>query len=450
MSKTFCPIPWIMLATRTNGDVRLCCQTNQGPTQGILKNSAGAIYNLGSSEISDTRNAPLACEIRRDMLSGKRHLECLRCSREEDSGLISRRLQEIEMWKDDFGLKDAKKITKKNGEIPHDFESIYYDLRLGNLCNLKCRMCYPTDSSGWYDEFRSVYGRNNFNDTHGKVEIVTNLDGGLSAANDDYDWCQKKSFWKDLENKIKFIKHIYIVGGEPLLIKRHELFLRKCIELGQAEKIRIEYNSNITTITDDLLELWSHFKEIRIGASIDGFDKVNEYIRYPSKWGKIKNNLEKLDKVPGNFKVWIATTVMVYNIYYLPEFIKWKLNKHFLRINPLTHPKPFLALHPLHAPKCLNIKILPPKAKEEVAKKLESLYPWFEEWASKNHPDLKKRLTRKLKETITGYINYMNQDDWSRELPRFWEITRKLDKLRGQNIEKDLPELYEIIKDTEE
>ena len=28
MSKTFCPLPWIHLATRPNGDVRVCCTAN--------------------------------------------------------------------------------------------------------------------------------------------------------------------------------------------------------------------------------------------------------------------------------------------------------------------------------------------------------------------------------------------------------------------------------------
>ena len=28
MTKTFCPLPWIHLATRPNGDIRLCCTSN--------------------------------------------------------------------------------------------------------------------------------------------------------------------------------------------------------------------------------------------------------------------------------------------------------------------------------------------------------------------------------------------------------------------------------------
>jgi len=43
----------------------------------------------------------------------------------------------------------------------------------------------------------------------------------------------------------------------------------------------------------------------------------------------------------------------------------------------------------------------------------------------------------------------MNQEDLSEYLPKFWHLTRKLDEIRGQSIEKTLPELYELIKDSE-
>jgi len=448
MSKTFCPIPWIMLATRTNGDVRVCCQANQGKAHGLLVGRKGQPYNLMRDKILDSRNAKLACEIRKKMLEGKRHPECVRCWREEDSGMLSRREQELEMWQDIFDINEAKKITRKDGEIPQNLEPIYYDLRLGNLCNLKCRMCFPTDSSGWYDEYYDVYKDNYFYDTHGKVQLISR-ENKWQARNNDYDWCLKENFWRDLELKIKYIRHIYIVGGEPLLIKRHYDFLEKCLDMGVATNIKLEYNTNITVINDRILQLWSNFKEVRIGASVDAYGRINEYIRYPSQWEVIEKNLKRIDMMEGNVKAWIACTVMIYNVLYLPEFIKWKLESNFQRINPPTRPKPFLTLHPLHTPPYLNIKALPLKAKQEIEKKYLSFCDWYDEYVNQTNPENKERLVRILRQTLKGYINYMNQADWSHELKRFWEITRQLDRLRNQRIEEYLPELYELIKYTE-
>ncbi len=448
MNNTFCPIPWLMLATRTNGDVRVCCQANQGKTHGLLTDNHGRPYNLKRNTILDSRNAPLACEMRKKMIEGERHPECLRCWREEDSGMLSRREQEIELWQEVFGLNEARKITGKRGEIPADFEPIYYDLRLGNLCNLKCRMCFPTDSSGWYSEYNDIYEDDYFYDTHGKVQLVKRSNG-WQAKNNDYDWCLRENFWQDLESKIGNIRHIYIVGGEPLLIRRHYEFLEKCIALGYAKNIKLEYNTNITTISDEILKLWASFKEVRIGASVDGYGKIDEYIRYPSKWETIERNLQKIDKMEGNVLAWIACTVMIYNVYYIPDFIKWKLESNFKRINPITRPKPFLTLHPLHTPPYFNIKALPLNAKKAVANKYRDFYDWYDEYISHQTVENKELLRKKLRHTLDGYINYMNKADWTRELNRFWEVTRRLDESRNQNIEEFLPELYRLIGKSE-
>ena len=43
----------------------------------------------------------------------------------------------------------------------------------------------------------------------------------------------------------------------------------------------------------------------------------------------------------------------------------------------------------------------------------------------------------------------MYAKDFSEFMPQFWEATRRLDKIRGHSIEESIPELYELIKDTE-
>lgn len=449
MQKNFCPIPWIMFAIRTNGDVRLCCQANQGPTRAVFTKKDGSVYNLKNELISDSKNADLAKEVRLAMLKGERHEECIRCWREEDSGMRSRRMDEISTWKDIFTYEDAVKLTDKEGEVPENHEAIYYDLRLGNLCNLKCRTCACTDSSGWYNEQKKVYDKEYFFDTHGRVDLIQDSAGNWEPKNKDYDWSISSKFWEDLESKIKHIKHIYIVGGEPLLIKNHLKFLKKCVGQNCAKNMRLEYNTNITVLSDEILDIWKSFKEVRIGASIDGYGKINDYIRYPSRWENVLKNLKKIDEAEGNFKVWIAFTVQAYNIFYLPEVIKWKLNSNFKRVNNLDFPKPFLTFHPLHTPPYLNVKILPLNIKKKIEEKFNDFYSWLDKWAEDNCPEKQERLSKKIRETLGAYINYMNKEDTSELMLEFWRFTRKLDMLRNQKIEDSLPEFFELIKKTE-
>ena len=103
-----------------------------------------------------------------------------------------------------------------------------------------------------------------------------------------YNWSDDPQLWTQIEKHIHTLRRVYIVGGEPLLIKSHYEFLKKCIEQNVSHKLNIEYNSNITEIPNKVWSLWRQFKNITFHISLDGFGKVNDLIRYPSQWEKIK------------------------------------------------------------------------------------------------------------------------------------------------------------------
>src|SRR5210317_397929 len=95
---TLCPIPWMSQSYRANGDIRVCCQAQHGPTGGILKSEDGKVLNARDSDLNEIRNAPIEKQIRQDMMAGKWHAECQRCKTEEDSGMVSRRVIENRLW----------------------------------------------------------------------------------------------------------------------------------------------------------------------------------------------------------------------------------------------------------------------------------------------------------------------------------------------------------------
>ena len=131
-----CPIPWMFQAVRNNGDVRICCQANVTSNQGVVRKSDGTSYNAGRDNMDEARNGELMKIVRKNILEGRWSEECGRCKKEEDAGLQSRRQYEQE-W--GFKLEDAIKITQEDGTIKtDDTPLVYYDLRFGNLCNLKC------------------------------------------------------------------------------------------------------------------------------------------------------------------------------------------------------------------------------------------------------------------------------------------------------------------------
>ena len=146
MTATFCPVPWNFQAIQNNGVVRVCCQMNAASTsRGTLRKSDGSVYNAAVDDLTEARNASLIKEVRKDMMEGKWHTECVRCMHEEQSGLSSRRKMELTNWPT-VRAETVAEHTAEDGTIDTDFPVEYYDLRFGNLCNLACRMCGPTDS----------------------------------------------------------------------------------------------------------------------------------------------------------------------------------------------------------------------------------------------------------------------------------------------------------------
>ena len=77
----------------------------------------------------------LSKNIRQDFKDGKQLEACKNCWKEEEAGIQSKRQRENFFWKD----------------TPHDRLTVM-DLKLGNICNSKCRICSSFASSQWAAE----------------------------------------------------------------------------------------------------------------------------------------------------------------------------------------------------------------------------------------------------------------------------------------------------------
>lgn len=438
MSKTFCPIPWIFQAVRNNGDIRVCCQANVTPNQGVVRHADGRSYNAGHDSMEEARNGELMKIVRKNMIEGHWSHECGRCESEEAAGLDSRRIYELRNWPR-MTYEAAVKATEEDGTIdPKKVPVVYFDLRFGNLCNLACRMCGPTDSHTWYDQWLGYHGGDGYKDTHGYVKLQKNSKGRLFT--NDYDWHRDENFWDYLERMIPQINHVYLAGGEPMMIERHFEFLRKCIELDRAKSMIIEYNTNMTNLPAKVLKLWESFKQVRVGASIDGMGKVVEYQRWPLKWDQAYKNLQKLDETPSNVFPWLAFTVTAYNIFHLPEFMLWKLKESgFKKINSTKH-RPVITHHVAHGPKRANIRLLPTKLKLEVIK-------YYNEYRVKVAQDneISPEVKVKFNQILDGVVKYMEADNYEDKVDEFIKFTNYLDDQRQQSIVDVVPQYKELF-----
>lgn len=443
---TYCPLPWIFQAIRNNGQVRICCQANVSETRGLLKKEDGETYNAASDDMDASRNSQLMKDARVDMLSGKWPTSCTRCQSEEASGLRSRRIYENQAWEHRFGVDWARNNTELDGTIDAKaVHPIYFDIRLGNKCNLKCRMCGPTDSDMWYGDYHETISES-FSDTQGEVKI-SKTGNKWTVSDNSYDWHENEVFWDYLKTHAEWIEHLHIVGGEPLLIENHYKALEYLCEKGYSKKITLEYNTNLMVLPQKALDLWKNFAQVKIGVSLDGFNEVNDYIRSPSKWSIIVKNLHRLNSASPNLTMWLSATIQIYNIYNITDLIRFKLESDLTRFNS-TMRLPFITSHVLHHPKYLNVRVLPAQCKRKVQRKFDDFKLWFAKWSQDNIEDPKRReaMAAKLDDLLRSYIDYMNKEDWSHLMPKFLDYTYKLDAIRKQSFAHVLPELASDIE----
>ena len=446
MACTFCPLPWNSINMRNNGDLRICCNTNSySPQKGIMKKQDGTPYNAGKDDWNEARNAEMLKEVRQSMMKGEWHPECERCRQEEINGIKSRREYENEDWGKWFGnvnLESVKEHTAEDGTIdPKKVPVDFIDIRYGNFCNLKCRMCGPTDSHKWYDDFVKITGKTEYKDTHEKIKLTKNAKGKWHT--NQYDWFQSNNrYWSNFEQYAPNAKKLYIVGGEPLIIKEHQESLERLVASGKSKNIQLEYNSNLTMVPDRLVYLWEQFKQIRIGVSIDGTGSVFNYQRTPAKFDAVYKNMMTLqtnDRI--NLKAWFAFTVTPYNVFHMPEFMKWKLVESGLtKFNPLTGMRPVITHHMCHSPKYFNVKVLPPDLKEQV----KQYYQEHKDWVMTT--EFEDKVKNNFVKVLNGVEKFMMSEDYSTEwLPHFIDQTKRLDEVRGQNILDIVPQYKDLF-----
>lgn len=446
-SPSFCVLPWIHLATRPNGDMRICCVANASGadsgdyTVGLVKKENGEPANFGTDLPTEAFNNDYMKSVRKTMLKGEVPASCLKCYEEEQQGIASKRIWETGTWhlQEQIDIKELIAETAEDGEIPYNLK--YLDLRLGHTCNLKCIMCSPHDSSMWVPEHKKVFP------IFQSPLIKKQMDWKPESFN-NY-WHENPKFWEQVFEQIPNIRQLYFAGGEPLLIKEHKMFLQEIIRRGYADKIGLRYNTNGILVNDEIIEIWEQFKKVKVGISLDAIgDRVN-YIRYPTDWSVVEQNLWRLENTSDKIQTNIALAIQILNIKHVPEFIKWKVRSGFKKLNfdknaaGQTVGGGLVGVHLLWIPTWLSLRVLPKEDKTEVRQLFAELQDWLwnnytqdAEFWEKNPYGWKR---------WEGILDWMDAEDHTNLLPDFREYIITMDQQRGTDFKKTFPELAHLL-----
>lgn len=438
--QTFCALPWASIQINPSGNFKICCFSGDDRTSdhGIGKDeSTGEVMNILTHTFEEALNSDLHKELRLFQSENKRHPVCRVCWDKEDAnkklqqkehfepetvgGLsyrIGRTFTHMKDQENGVNLEDASKLMGLDGSINN--LPIALDIRFSNLCNSKCIQCDPQYSSLWYSDHIALTGNNTFRVGPKEYHIQSE---GNKLKSDFVRWHDSPIWWEQFETIKNRLLHLYITGGEPFLQPAHEEMLDRLISCGQAAKIRLVYDTNLTVINDKILQKLNQFKEVRFGISVDDTEKRYELIRYPSSWKRLNENILRLKKHSNMFCT-ITSCVGIFDVYapmrVVPHFQNLGFDKFSFRL--------------LRSPKCYDLRWYPRKAKDKIIKVYEE-----------------SELRLQHKAMTLGYVkntyNSHTEEVCAQNIQAFITRSDALDRLRGTDWKAAFPDVVELLED---
>ena len=294
-NRAFCPLPFSGMYVHTNGLVRNCVVAREN------------IGDLKTSSIHDIVCGDKNTEIKTNMLEGTMPNSCRACyDLETDKNsfdVISSRV---------YYLKELKTVPIETYQ-KDNFNLYHTDIRWTNSCNFACVYCGPRDSSTWAKEL-------NIYDASPSQQRIDELREYVLAHADQ-------------------LKNVYLAGGEPLLMKENEQFLKHLLEVNPNVQLRV--NTTLSKTQTRVFDLVCEFKNVHWTVSIDTVGEQFEYVRYGGKWQDFVENLNKISKLEHKISFNMLWFVLNYlSVFDCVEYLQTQgfHNNSFI-IGPVTDPK---------------------------------------------------------------------------------------------------------------
>jgi sulfatase maturation enzyme AslB (radical SAM superfamily) len=410
-------VPWLHRFTNEQGLHQLCC-SGDGDANALCGADGKPLHVSQGMTDREFLNSPGLKRARREMMAGEWPAACVRCQQAENAGAVSVRNhinKRFGRWS-----RESLANTDADGTL-HNPQVRFADIRLGNVCNLTCRMCGPKASHLWTEFYNDLQPRRF---QFPAAELVQLRDN---------NWVKRQPIQWLMEQCLPSVESLHFAGGEPLIIPEVVELLEACIRSGRAHEIALSYNTNLTVLPEKVTRLWPRFRAVSLLCSIDGYGALNDYIRRPSSWKDIDRNLHLLDT---HFEEWklrtvqCNTTVQIYNILQLDELFDY-LATEFKHIAPAPQ------LTPLYGPSYLSIQVLPPALKQVISTRLRAL---------KSKAENRSRVAAPaLLSSIDTVLAHMEGEERRGELAEFLYFSEKSDRRFGDSWRSACPELARLL-----
>lgn len=327
----YCPLPFSHFSSSPDGRYKPCCVARAAP------------YTTRDKSPLEFFRSDVMEQLRQDMAAGRitDHVMdyCKRCLITEAQAGHSKRIEEL----------------RKHGRTldTDRFNSIKLKL-FGNLCNLKCVMCAPLQSSRWAAEIIEhgplVIEDQSVPDSS-REEIASAAEWPIrefpadKAVISPFQQMDQDKFYRDMEFIVPRLKKLEFTGGEPLINQDILNFIQWIIRKGWNKDLALKFVTNGTCFARDLSFL-GEFKKVRLSISVDGVGARGEYLRFGTRFHQLKENILRYQDIRG-LKVVGNTCITALNIGYLDEIFAFfdSVGLPFKLSNILVGPRYLRALN---------------------------------------------------------------------------------------------------------
>jgi MoaA/NifB/PqqE/SkfB family radical SAM enzyme len=273
-----CPLPFMSASISLQKNVKPCCKYQ------------GSCGNIKNQSLSDIFYDQPFQTLREQMLRGEKPVGCSTCVREESHGSTSNR--EI------FLLKYQKMLDREFIDQP---KIVDLTIHPSSLCNIKCRICHPDNSS--------------------------------TIRNEEIQFAKDKAAMKNRlpivdGNDVVFVfsdpeitpKFMHILGGEPFLWPMLPSVIDQLVSTGRSKYISIEFNTNGTLYPAYFEKIIENFKHVEVLISVDAVAERFELQR-GSTWSQVLENIKRFCE-SSNITVKLAVTINIQNLLYLDDLVE--------------------------------------------------------------------------------------------------------------------------------
>jgi sulfatase maturation enzyme AslB (radical SAM superfamily) len=302
-------------------------------------------------------------------------------------------------------------------QLPQDWQ-----IDLGNYCNSACVFCNPVSSSRLATEWK-------------KLGFIDQLP--LPNWTDDPALVAK---FVEMLKQSAHIQYLHFIGGETVITPAFKIILGALIQAGLNRTATIGFTTNLVSWDDEVVELLTQFKGVNLGMSIEAFDAVNDYVRWPASLPQVQDTLARWQKVAKNHN-WLVqfrttpTVLTIGKLLSVYEFA-WQENIAVESCNFLWQPE------------FMQPSVLPIAQRQQV---IDQMTSWIAAHSTNTETIVNIRdpnmAQQQMVQDLQSYVNYLkNEADNSNRLPELIAFLKKLEANRSNSVVTYLPEYEELFR----